>query len=94
VRRNISSLDATPKPYILAPCEQRFGEHVDDHQIELAVPISNRDPIAWSPGDLVSFWPCPEQFLQPQLQLCAFCQRLKNRFAKAKPKVAETLQDS
>jgi UDP-N-acetylglucosamine transferase subunit ALG13 len=74
-------LDATPKPYILVPRSQRFGEHVDDHQIELAVALSQIEiPIAWSPGDLVRFLALPRSIPPATVSVAPFCQRLKNRF--------------
>ena len=47
---------ANPKPFILVPRSDRFGEHVDNHQLELAEKLAQRGiPIANSPGDLVRF---------------------------------------
>ncbi len=35
---------------------QKYQEHVDEHQVELALALSQMNvPIAWSPGDLVRF---------------------------------------
>ncbi len=49
-------LDQLSKPYILVPRSQRFQEHVDDHQVELAMALTQMDvPIGWCPGDLVRF---------------------------------------
>lgn len=43
-------------PFILVPRSRRFGEHVDDHQVELASALEFfQVPIAWSPADLVRF---------------------------------------
>ena len=49
-------LDQLSKPYILVPRSQRYQEHVDDHQVELAEALAQMDvPIGWGPGDLVRF---------------------------------------
>lgn len=74
-------LEATRKPYILVPRSQRFGEHVDDHQIELAVALAEIEvPIAWSPGDLVKFLALPRWVPPATARAATLCQRLKNRF--------------
>lgn len=44
------------KSFILVPRQHRFGEYLDDHQIELAKALKNLGfPIAYSPGDLARF---------------------------------------
>ncbi|BAU13984.1 glucosyltransferase [Leptolyngbya sp. NIES-3755] len=49
-------LEEIGTPYILVPRSVRFQEHVDDHQVELAIALSSIGiEIAWSPGDLVRF---------------------------------------
>ncbi|MBE9009896.1 glucosyl transferase [Pseudanabaenaceae cyanobacterium LEGE 13415] len=49
-------LEEIGTPYILVPRSVRFQEHVDDHQVELAIALSSIGiGIAWSPGDLVRF---------------------------------------
>ena len=74
-------LGATPKPYILVPRSQSLGEHVDDHQIELAAALDQIEiPIAWSPGDLVRFLALPRSVPPATVSTASFCQRLKNRF--------------
>lgn len=74
-------LAASRKPYILVPRSQRFGEHVDDHQIELALALAqNRVPIALSPGDLVRFLTLPQWVCPTIVSTVALCQRLQNRF--------------
>jgi len=74
-------LGATRKPYILVPRSQRFGEHVDNHQVELALALSQIEvPIAWSPGDLVKFMALPRWVPPATISATAVCQRLKNRF--------------
>ncbi|MEA5442019.1 glycosyltransferase [Cyanobium gracile] len=55
-------LDTLQKPFILVPRSVRFQEHVDDHQVELALALSEMGvPIAWSPGDLLRFLQAPFQ---------------------------------
>lgn len=50
-----------PKPFILVPRSKQFEEHVDDHQIELALKLEEEGiPIAKSPGDLVRFLANPQ----------------------------------
>jgi len=74
-------LGATSTPYILVPRSQRFGEHVDDHQVELAVALAQLGvPIAWSPGDLVRFLALPRSCPPVTVSAATFSQRLKNRF--------------
>lgn len=49
-------LEDLDKPYILVPRTQRFHEHVDDHQLEMAEDLENQGvSIARSPADLVKF---------------------------------------
>lgn len=48
-------------PFILVPRSESFGEHVDDHQIELAEILGDRGiPVAYSPGDLAHFVLAPK----------------------------------
>jgi UDP-N-acetylglucosamine transferase subunit ALG13 len=48
-------------PFILVPRSDRFSEHVDDHQVELAEILAEQGvPIAYSPGDLARFVLAPE----------------------------------
>lgn len=52
----VDLLTELEKPFILVPRQHRFGEHVDDHQIELANALKTLDfSIAYSPGDLARF---------------------------------------
>lgn len=47
-------------PFILVPRSYSFGEHVDDHQIELAKGLEKLGlPIAYCPGDLIRFFNAP-----------------------------------
>ena len=74
-------LATTSKPYILVPRSQHFGEHVDNHQIELAVALAQMNiPIAWSPGDLVRFLASPQRSFLPSVTTVAIAQHLKKRF--------------
>jgi UDP-N-acetylglucosamine transferase subunit ALG13 len=53
-------LDELQQPFILAPRSVRYQEHVDDHQVELALALTEMGvPIAWCPGDLVRFLEAP-----------------------------------
>ncbi|HEY9845011.1 MAG TPA: glycosyltransferase [Candidatus Caenarcaniphilales bacterium] len=74
-------LETTSKPYILVPRCQSLGEHVDDHQVELAVALAQREiPVAWSPGDLVRFIASPRRTSPITGSFMDLCQHLKNRF--------------
>jgi len=47
-------LEEMGKPYVLVPRSRRFKEHVDDHQIELAIALAQvGGSIAWSAGEMV-----------------------------------------
>lgn len=49
-------LAQTDKPFILVPRSHQFGEHVDDHQVELAQALQHKGVnVAHCPGDLVRF---------------------------------------
>jgi UDP-N-acetylglucosamine transferase subunit ALG13 len=53
-------LDELQKPFILVPRSVRYQEHVDDHQVELALSLTEMGvPIGWCPGDLVRFLEAP-----------------------------------
>ena len=55
-------LDGMETPFLLVPRSQRFQEHVDDHQVELAQALAGMGvPIGWSPADLVRFLASPRQ---------------------------------
>lgn len=74
-------LGTTYKPYILVPRSHKFGEHVDDHQVELAVALAQKGvPVAWSPGDLAKFITLPHSVPSATISVTNFCQRLKHRF--------------
>jgi anti-anti-sigma factor len=49
-------LEDLAKPYILVPRMRKYGEHVDDHQVEMAEALEKQGiTIARSPADLVKF---------------------------------------
>jgi UDP-N-acetylglucosamine transferase subunit ALG13 len=72
------------KPFILVPRQHHFGEHLDDHQIELGNALKNLGfPIAYSPGDLARLL-FSNQY-SPMIHLGEIlsknlCQKLKQRF--------------
>ena len=78
-------LDSLQKPYILVPRTQSLNEHVDNHQIEMALALAELQvPVAWSPGDIVRFLAAPEY--RPIHDMSAqkaraICQSLQQRFA-------------
>lgn len=82
----INLLEETSTPYILVPRSSKFKEHIDDHQIELALALSQSGvPIAWSPGDLVRFLAKPQYLsclVVPESDAISLCQRLESRFAR------------
>ncbi|AUT01468.1 glucosyl transferase [Nostoc sp. CENA543] len=79
-------LDSLDKPYVLVARSQEFQEHVDDHQVELALALSQINvPIAWCPGDLVRFLQQPRQVSVADVSnavAIALCNSLQNRFGQ------------
>lgn len=77
-------LDAMNTPFILVPRTQRYREHVDDHQVELAHAMATMGvPIAWGPADLVRFLDAPFKVSISDLSVAAaraVCKRLLERF--------------
>ncbi|MFY8150137.1 MAG: glycosyltransferase [Prochlorococcaceae cyanobacterium] len=77
-------LDAMDTPFILVPRSQRYREHVDDHQVELAHAMASMGvPIAWGPADLVRFCAEPRKLSISDLSVAAaraVCRRLEERF--------------
>lgn len=75
-------LESSGKPYVLVPRTQKFGEHVDDHQLEMADAMEKRGiSVARSPGDLVRFLAepkVPSATLQLQDELCCALDRCYN----------------
>ncbi|MGB7415627.1 MAG: glycosyltransferase [Thermosynechococcaceae cyanobacterium] len=82
-------LDSIKKPYILVPRTHAFGEHVDNHQIEMALALSEMDvPVAWSLGDIVRFVIEPKYYPISDIseqKAKAICQSLNQRFARKVP---------
>ncbi len=72
------------KPFVLVPRQHRFGEHLDDHQLELAEVLKNLGfAIAYSPGDLARFLFSNQS--EPMIHLgemlsANLCQKLSDRF--------------
>jgi UDP-N-acetylglucosamine transferase subunit ALG13 len=89
---SILQLEETNKPYILVPRSSRFKEHVDDHQVELAIALAQVGAmVAWSPGDLFRFLEFHQKQPLPLLSTAsvnALCQRLHTCF---KPRTSNTL---
>jgi UDP-N-acetylglucosamine transferase subunit ALG13 len=81
---SILQLEETNKPYILVPRSSRFKEHIDDHQVELAIALEQVGAVvAWSPGDLFRFLEFHQKQPLPLLSTAsvnALCQRLHARF--------------
>jgi UDP-N-acetylglucosamine transferase subunit ALG13 len=77
-------LDSMETPFLLIPRSQRYQEHVDDHQVELAqVLASNGVPIGWGPADLVRFLAKPSKVSIGDLSVAAaqaVCHRLDQLF--------------
>jgi UDP-N-acetylglucosamine transferase subunit ALG13 len=77
-------LDSLSTPYILVPRSQRFKEHVDDHQVELARALERLGvPIAWAPADLARFLAEPRKASVGDLSVAAaqaVCRSLSTRF--------------
>jgi UDP-N-acetylglucosamine transferase subunit ALG13 len=82
-------LDTLSTPYILVPRSQRFREHVDDHQVELARALERFGvPIAWGPADLVRFLSHPHRSPIGDLSAAAaraVCSSLERRFPASAP---------
>ena len=78
---SVMSLESLGKPYVLVPRTQRFGEHVDNHQLEMADALEKQGiPIARSPGDLVRFLASPKAsgFMSPNED--KLCKVLSDRY--------------
>ncbi|CAK6695958.1 glycosyltransferase [Synechococcus sp. CCY9201] len=77
-------LDTLDTPFILVPRSQRYREHVDDHQVELAQALGSVGvPIAWGPADLVRFLANPRKVSISDLSVAAatgVCRQLSERF--------------
>ncbi|MEA5512657.1 glycosyltransferase [Nodularia sp. UHCC 0506] len=79
-------LDSLDKPYILVSRSQEFKEHVDDHQVELGLALSQINvPVAWCPGDLVRFIDAPRKVSVADVShasAVALCNSLQFRFGQ------------
>lgn len=77
-------LDTLEVPYILVPRSKRFDEHVDDHQVELALALEEMQvPIAWCPADLARFIAAPIRVSIADLSessAASVCRSLRRRF--------------
>lgn len=77
-------LDTLELPYILVPRSKRFNEHVDDHQVELALALEEmKVPIAWCPADLARFIAAPYRVSISDLSYssaASVCRSLRHRF--------------
>ncbi|MFQ6537322.1 MULTISPECIES: glycosyltransferase [Aphanothece] len=77
-------LDGMETPFLLVPRSQRYQEHVDDHQVELAQALASMGvPIGWGPGDLVRFLARPSRVSIGDLSVAAaeaVCTRLEQLF--------------
>ncbi len=77
-------LDELQRPFILVPRSVRFQEHVDDHQVELALALTQMGvPMGWCPGDLVRFLDAPFQTSISDVtdsSALTLCRRLQARF--------------
>ncbi len=73
-------LDTLETPFLLVPRTQRFQEHVDDHQVELAHALAMIGvPIGWGPADLVRFLNQPSKVSIGDLSVkaaAAVCEQL------------------
>ncbi|MEM6349713.1 MAG: glycosyltransferase [Cyanobacteria bacterium P01_D01_bin.14] len=65
----LNALLESNRPFILVPRSRSFGEHVDNHQIEMAQALATRKiPIAYAPADLARFIAAPHSPLAPLLR--------------------------
>jgi anti-anti-sigma factor len=81
---SVMLLESLGKPYVLVPRTQRFGEHVDNHQLEMAIAMEKQGiPIARSPGDLVRFLAAEKAskvIFYNEHNEDELCQNLSNRY--------------
>jgi len=74
-------LESLEKPYILVPRTKRFGEHVDNHQLEMADVMEKQGtPVARSPGDLARFLAAPEFSKLMYPSESHLCESLSDRY--------------
>jgi len=57
------------RPFILVPRSHRFREHVDNHQVEMASALAERNiSVAYSPAELAQFIANPRSPMMPLLR--------------------------
>jgi UDP-N-acetylglucosamine transferase subunit ALG13 len=83
-------LEEMGKPYVLVPRTHKFKEHVDDHQVELAIALSQvGGSVAWSAGELVQrLHSSQPKFLETRSTVAAeaLCLKLHARFSSIQPR--------
>lgn len=78
---SVMLLESLGKPYILVPRIQRFGEHIDNHQLDMAMAMEKQGiPIARSPGDLVRFLSSPKASQLSEHNEDELCKFLSNQY--------------
>jgi anti-anti-sigma factor len=79
-------LEDQESPYVLVPRLQRFREHIDNRQMEVAEDFEHRGvAIARSPGDLVKFLKLQQTSdIIPQVDETDLCEYLKARYPSQK----------
>jgi UDP-N-acetylglucosamine transferase subunit ALG13 len=82
-------LEEMGKPYVLVPRSHQFKEHVDDHQVELAIALSQAGAsVAWTAGHLAQQIHTQQQTLLSSRSSTAseaLCQKLHARFSPPQP---------
>jgi UDP-N-acetylglucosamine transferase subunit ALG13 len=77
----VNQMASYTQPYILVPRTSYRGEHVDDHQVEMANTLAQQGvPVAWSPGDLVRFLADPQRVDISPVSSANVCRLLTERF--------------
>lgn len=75
-------LDAVHKPYILVPRCRSLREHIDDHQMELAVALEQEKvPIAWSLEDVLIYLKSPKWVPPTKVSSVDLCEHFRERFS-------------
>ena len=78
-------LEDKDTPYVLVPRLQRFREHIDNRQMEIADEFEHRGvAIARSPGDLAKFIKLQQSTLNPNVDETQLCEYLKDRYPSQK----------
>lgn len=80
-------LEELEKPYILVPRSYKFKEHVDNHQVEMAIALAETGrAIAWSLGDVVRFLNAPAvPVALSSTTATALCEKLNNLCLSIQP---------